>query len=365
MSFDSEEARLVDRIQATAFYQAKISGADFITRKWVADKLKRSESWVTKNWTKSAMECFTDFSKCGRPGSLSQESKDLITSNVGMQRKSCRLLAGEILAKRRKIHSREAVRQFLRNEGFKPFHVITKPLKTDLNKENRLFLAEYCQNLEEEDFLHYAFSDEFFIYSIRKPNHQNDRVWALEQEDIPEYEHYRQIVKNPTCIGLFLMFTAKRMMWVIKAKGQSWDGDYFRRTVLARHVIPFLSDPDNVLVVGETTFVHDRAPCMKANKTQEYLKRKEIQFWGNDLWPGNSPDLNPTENLGEVVKNRVEEKMHKEIGPGRYSEETLLKNLNMVLGGFEHDTDLFENLLCSMPERLRQVKEAEGGHTLF
>ena len=57
--------------------------------------------------------------------------------------------------------------------------------------------------------------------------------------------------------------------------------------------------------------------------------------------------------------------MHKEIGPGRYSEETLLKNLNMVLGGLEHDTDLFENLLCSMPERLRQVKEAEGGHTLF
>ena len=70
---------------------------------------------------------------------------------------------------------------------------------------------------------------------------------------------------------------------------------------------------------------------MKANKTQEYLMRKEIQFSGNDLWPGNSPDLNPTENLGEVVKNRVEEKMHKEIGPGRYSEETLLKNLNMVL----------------------------------
>ena len=98
---------------------------------------------------------------------------------------------------------------------------------------------------------------------------------------------------------------------------------------------------------------------------QEYLKRKEIQFWGNDLWPGNSPDLNPTENLGEVVKNRVEEKMHKEIGPGRYSEETLLKNLNMVLGGLEHDTDLFGNLLCSMPERLRQVKDAERGPTLF
>ena len=30
-------------------------------------------------------------------------------------------------------------------------------------------------------------------------------------------------------------------------------------------------------------------------------------------------------------KDRVEMLMHNEIGPGRYSEETLLKNLNIVL----------------------------------
>ena len=29
----------------------------------------------------------------------------------------------------------------------------------------------------------------------------------------------------------------------------------------------------------------------------------------------------------------------------------------------EFDEDLFQNLLCSMPERLKQVREAEGGHT--
>ena len=107
MSYDSEEARVVDRIQATAYYQAKIAGADFITRKWVASKLKRSEDWVRKNWTKNPMNCFTDFSKCGRPESLSQESKEIIKSGIGLQRKSCRLLSGEIMAKRRKIHSRE------------------------------------------------------------------------------------------------------------------------------------------------------------------------------------------------------------------------------------------------------------------
>ena len=43
MGFDSEEARLVDRIQATAFFQAKEADVIFITKKWVADRLKRSE----------------------------------------------------------------------------------------------------------------------------------------------------------------------------------------------------------------------------------------------------------------------------------------------------------------------------------
>ena len=45
MSFDTEEARMVDRIKACAFFEAREAGANFITKKWVANKLKRSEIW--------------------------------------------------------------------------------------------------------------------------------------------------------------------------------------------------------------------------------------------------------------------------------------------------------------------------------
>ncbi len=47
---DSDEQRLIDRIKCIAFKEAKESGAEFITRKWIADKLKRSEKWVQRNW---------------------------------------------------------------------------------------------------------------------------------------------------------------------------------------------------------------------------------------------------------------------------------------------------------------------------
>ena len=50
---------------------------------------------------------------------------------------------------------------------------------------------------------------------------------------------------------------------------------------------------------------------------------------------------------------------------GRYSHDTLFKKLKIVLSELEYDNELFESLLCSMPERLRQVLEADGGHTNF
>ena len=64
--------------------------------------------------------------------------------------------------------------------------------------------------------MHVAPSDEFYIYVIRKPNHQNDRIWAKNIEDISVDERYRELVQDAKCIGIFLMFTAKKLLWVLK-----------------------------------------------------------------------------------------------------------------------------------------------------
>ena len=127
MSFDSESARLIDRIQASAFYQAKLAGANFISIDWVAKKLRRSKRWVTRNWKKKPEDCFSDFSKCGRPETLSQETKEIIGQSFLYQRGSCRELAKEILAKRGKEHCKSTIHNFMIKSGRRPFHVIAKP----------------------------------------------------------------------------------------------------------------------------------------------------------------------------------------------------------------------------------------------
>ncbi|CAF0805619.1 unnamed protein product [Rotaria sordida] len=146
---------------------------------------------------------------------------------------------------------------------------------------------------------------------------------------------------------------------------QSWDGAYFREIILQQHVISFLCDPSNVLDTNEVIFLHDKAPCMKANVTQHLLEDENAKFWGNSIWPGDSPNMNPTENIGAIIKDKVEELMANEDRRNRYNYDVLKINLESTLEDFEDDTDLFVDLLCSMKKRFDALKAIEGSHTNF
>jgi hypothetical protein len=58
--------------------------------------------------------------------------------------------------------------------------------------------------------LHLVPANEFFVWSVRNPNHQNDSVWAKCVEDIEEDHRYCEMVKTQACIGIFIIFTPKK-----------------------------------------------------------------------------------------------------------------------------------------------------------
>lgn len=362
---DSEEARWIDRIRAITFREAKEAGASFISRSWVAKKINRSEDFVKRNWKKDPYSCFMQQENPGRPSSLSQESKNIVTSIAGRARKSVRGLVKDIEGQRGKTKSKSSVHRELIKQDLKAFHVIKKPLITERNREDRLTFCDFLRLWDVDDFIHLAPCDEFFIWAIRGPNPQNDRIWARSVEDITDDEHYRQVVKHSDCIGLFLLFSARRLTWVIKERGESWDGEYFRSVILQENVIPFLKDPGCVVSVQDVTLLHDKAPCFKSLATQTLLRDNNIDFFDNSQWPGNSPDLNAAETVGAIVKQRVEEKMLLETGPERYARQTLHKNLTETLNEMREETDLFVKLLHSYPLRLQAIRLANGGHTKF
>ena len=204
---DSGRLRKIDRIVAWTFWQAKDLAPGTISRSWVAKFLKRSENFVKDNWRVSP---YTIDEEEEDQAALSQESKTVIREMLSRPKKrSVREMVKEVEKERGKTRSYGTVYRFLKSEKARAFHIVSKPKISERSRENRLQFCDFLRDWDENDFLHLAPSDEFFVYAERKSNFQNDRIWAYELEDIPREDRIREKSKYPTCIGIFIIFTAK------------------------------------------------------------------------------------------------------------------------------------------------------------
>ena len=52
-------------------------------------------------------------------------------------------------------------------------------------------------------------------------------------------------------------------------------------------------------------FMKDGAPAHKTNLTQQFSRDSNIPFIPREEWPGNSPDLNPIDNLWDLLQQHV------------------------------------------------------------
>ena len=104
---------------------------------------------------------------------------------------------------------------------------------------------------------------------------------------------------RPSCIGVFICFSIKKMMWVIKEDGETWNGEYFREVILEQNVFPFLKNVENVEDVDQATLLHDKAPCFNAIRTQGMLRNSGFDFFDDIVWPGSSPYLSLAKILVE------------------------------------------------------------------
>ena len=112
-------------------------------------------------------------------------------------------------------------------------------------------------------------------------------------------------------------------MWVIKENGQSWTVEHFQYEILLVNVISCLRIADNVLDIGNVALLHDNAPCFRALRTQQLLRDHQVALFDSTQWPSNSLNLNACENIGSIMKNKVELIMHNQRCPNRYSIESL------------------------------------------
>jgi len=106
---------------------------------------------------------------------------------------------------------------------------------------------------------------------------------------------------------------------------------------------------------GKTfTFQQDGAPCHTAKKCMTWFKENKVKLLD---WPGNSPDLNPIENLWARLKRTVSAKR-----PSNKRElvEAIINSWFHIISA----NDL-ERLVDSMPRRCQAVIRSKGYPTRY
>ena len=74
-------------------------------------------------------------------------------------------------------------------------------------------------------------------------------------------------------------------------------------------------------------FMHDGAPCHRSKVVQSFLDQQTINMLE---WPGNSPDLNPIQNLRSKMKRKVSEQQSSRLlGQQHTLKEVWVKNLDV------------------------------------
>ena len=107
--------------------------------------------------------------------------------------------------------------------------------------------------------------------------------------------------------------------------------------------------------VNTWLFQDDNAPCHKSRLSEEWKHRSQIPQL---IWPAQSPDLSPIENLWQLLKNTIKNRLY------------LIRNVNDLKEQLLHawnEVPLFyiEKLYATLPHCCRQVIIKKGDITKY
>ena len=211
---------------------------------------------------------------------------------------------------------------------------------TDEQKAKRL---QFAQNNRENDFANVLFTDESYF-------ELNGRRWIWRRKgEITNSIIYKQEahpIKLMVWGGVSLKYKANL---IIFEKGETMNSSNYVKKVLKG--AQFWDQMDALYPEG-WVYMHDNAPPHVASKTNEYI---ESVNWVVLDWPPHSPDLNIIEHIWAWMKRKVSE-----LNP--QSVDDLVMILNDVWNSI--DQNYINNLVSSMPKRLKYVIENNGGQII-
>lgn len=246
------------------------------------------------------------------------------------------------------------IKKAFRKEGYNRRVARKKPFLTQEQKDRRLQWALEHRHWTPEQWLDWVlFTDECYIWMSRR-----GRIWVTRAAG----EEY-----HPDCVVPAFSRTGSVMVWGgIKGGDKTelvvWERNDFgniNAETYVRHVLvpvmwPFIQEHSQRQGVPMGIMaVEDGAGAHRAVYTQEHRDHYGIQrLW----WPACSPDLNPIENVWQLLKDILKRRNPRPRGTAEFKQAILE-------AWAEISPEELKQLVRSMPERIEAVIAAQGGHT--
>lgn len=229
--------------------------------------------------------------------------------------------------------------------GLPSRHAAKKPLLSAKMRKKRVDFCKQHINWTADDWKKVLFSDESSFLTFRSRPRMVRRPHGSDRMD-PRYTI--KTMKHPSSVmvwGCFSNFGRGSLYFLPK-----------NTTMNGQRYLDMIKDkiPLTMALHQTTTFMHDGAPCHRAKIVSKWLNDSKI---GVLDWPGNSPDLNPIENLWDIIKNKVE---CQDTGSIPKLTAAIKKVWCMDIS-----QETCQNLVKSMPERLKQVIKKKGEMTKY
>lgn len=246
-----------------------------------------------------------------------------------------------------KTISAAMVRKILFKRGLKSYCSRKKPFLSRRMRKQRIEFCKKYSHLSALDWSSFIFSDESYIEINLNSMMNRVRRFPTENPFSPRFT--TKTVKHPLKIMIWGCFNRRGPGRIYACEGTMNSNHYLN--VMESKLLPTINDYG---LGGNVYHLDDSARPHRSKKIIDWHKENNIK---KIEWPGNSPDLNPIENLWAILKRKLRSKRST-------TKRELLSNILKVWHN-EIPEEVFKNLSDSMPNRIKKVLENKGNSTKY